>query len=39
MAISDKLSFVKYGYSILLEQFKLFSRSGKIRRVARPLIG
>jgi hypothetical protein len=37
MAISDKPSFVRYGYSIPLEQFKPSSRSGKIRYVIRPL--
>ena len=39
MAILDKLSFIRYNYSILLKQFKLFSKSSKIKRVARPLIG
>ena len=39
IAILDKPYFIRYGYSILLEQFKLSSRSGKIRRVAKPLTG
>jgi len=39
IAMLDKPSFIRYSYSILLKQFKLFSRSSKIKRVARPLIG
>ena len=39
MAILDKPYFIRYGYSILLEQFKLSSKSSKIRRVVKPLVG
>ena len=38
MKMSDKPSFVRYGYSVPLEQFERFGRSGT-RRVSRPLAG
>jgi hypothetical protein len=34
--MSDKSSFVRYGYSVNLDRFERFGRSG-IRRVSRPL--
>ena len=37
--MSNKLSFIKYSYSVPLNQFKKFSRNGKIKHVARPLAG
>ena len=37
--MSDKLSFVKYDYSVLLDQFKQFGRNDKMKCVARPLVG
>jgi len=37
--MSNKLSFVRYGYSVPLNQFEQFGRNGKIKRVARPLAG
>jgi hypothetical protein len=38
MKMSDKPSFVRYGYSVPLDQFERFGRSGT-RRVSRPLAG
>jgi hypothetical protein len=38
MKMSDKPSFVRYGYSVPLNQFERFGSSGT-RRVARPLAG
>ena len=37
--MSNKLSFVRYSYSIPLDQFKQFGRNSKIKRVTRPLAG
>jgi len=37
--MSNKPSFIRYGYSVPLNQFKKFGRNGKIKRVARPLAG
>jgi len=37
--MSDKPFFIRYGYSILLDQFKKFGRNGKIKHVTRPLAG
>ncbi|XTI85091.1 hypothetical protein V2W45_1328155 [Cenococcum geophilum] len=37
--MSDKPSFVRYGYSVPLDQFEKFGRNGKMKRVARPLAG
>ena len=39
MIMSDKPSFVRYGYSVPLDQFEKFGRNGKMKRVARPLAG
>ena len=39
MIMSNKPSFIRYGYSVPLDQLKQFSRNGKIKRVARPLAG
>jgi hypothetical protein len=38
MKMSDKPFFVRYGYSVPLDQFERFNRSGT-RRVSRPLAG
>src|SRR6266536_3184385 len=38
MQMSDKPFFVRYGYSVPLNQFERFGRSGT-RRVSRPLAG
>ena len=39
IAMSDKPPFVRYGYSVPLEQFEPSGRGGKMRRVAKPLAG
>ena len=35
----DKLYFVRYSYSVLLEQFEPFGRNSKMRCIIKPLVG